>query len=238
MQSIEEKRAAIITLLGLVFIHLDAIPGAAQTARQHWVSLPSSLDEIVVAPDGMDLETVKARQNLLCTGQCVDCWKFHREINRRPECPPDERWVRQFQNVRRDYDVEDVEAVLLMLAEYQPLEAMAVYAVFVEPWPGELVDRQHPALGAKTEAISDESRMERARLAETGLQRMVDALPGWVRAPEDEGMPKSVRIQLLLDAGMKSPAKIAKRVGCSVVLVDKVKRQWAERRERTLCAAS
>lgn len=239
MQSADDKIAAIVSLLGWVCMHLAWVPGAAHTARQQWVSMPSSLDDPIVAPDDPEAALAAVpRENPFCKGRCVTCLKFHETINRKPDCPPEEKWAREFERVRRQFRVMDVEQALLELACWHIDAAQAVYAVFVEPWPGELVDARRRAMGTKTEAINDETRRIRASLAEDGVQWMAEQIDGFIANPDDEALPKSTRVQILLDAGWTSPTRIAKRVGCHIDLVVKVKAARAERSQRVVSATS
>jgi hypothetical protein len=161
MQDFDAKCQAIVSLLGSVFAHLDYVPGAQQTARQEWISEPSPLDPPAQPKPVYDLG---------CMGRCFTCLIAY-TVGKRPACPPDEKWAREYEQLRRRYRIRDVEESLLRLSwEENPL-AQAVWAVHVEPWPD-----------PRTEPIGMEAKAERARLAEQGVWWLAEDIEGDVLA--------------------------------------------------------
>lgn len=173
MQKLAEKMAAIESLLGWVCVYLEFAPGAMRARRQEWVSEPSPLDPPPHAPQITNPD---------CNGRCRTCMAYYQAAGKRPECPPEEKWVRERNRVRRQYRVGDVCDSLLRLADENVQMAQAVWAVWVEPWPGSLVSGKRTALGSRTEAIGWDVRMERADLAEAGLEWMAHDVRGDVLA--------------------------------------------------------
>lgn len=188
-QPFADKLAAIRSLLELVYWHLDYIPGAMRVQRygeseqeppEHRVFLPVNVD---------------------CNGRCYTCLAYYRLIGRRPDCPPEEKWERERADLRRRYRIADVEASLMRLADVDVTLAQAVWAVYVEPWPGALWDATRPAMGAKTEAISLTVREERARLAEEGVRWLGHDIRGDVLAYGEKPDPIDNQIRQLAAHG-------------------------------------
>ena len=231
-QKLAEKVEAIQSLLGFLFAHLDHVPGAAKTARQEWESEPSPLDE----PKKPVVLTE-------CTAHCDTCLAYHATKGVRPSCP-DELWKREYRALRKRYRIVDLEDALLRLGEADIHMAQAVWAVFVEPWPGELCLAERPALGTRTETIGIEVRLERARLAEDGVKWLAEHVDGDVRgygAPQQKLRPvvtdRDREIVRLRIAG-KSYGQIVEAVGCSKSTVKAVLSGQKVRRGRTIFAGS
>jgi hypothetical protein len=206
MQTHADKLQAIQSLLFLLFAHRDHIPGAMRTARQEWISEPSPLDEPVDPP---------APYNLACSGQCWTCRALQQQSKVMLPCPPEELWIREYRRLRREYRIEDIEKAMLDLGREHPSQAQAVWAVWIEPWPGELVDLDRPALGTRTEAISWETRVEREALALDGLDWLADNIEGYVRAFGERVVPRDNEIRRMLADGV-SQRRIARELRCSL----------------------
>lgn len=211
-QGLLEKAAAVVSLLGFIYAHLDHAPCAERTARQEWISEPSPLDVPATPPRPVNLE---------CKGHCHTCNAVFEAYGIKPACPPDEKWRREFRRLRREYRITDVERALLELLDVELSDgtpgfmlAQAIWSVFVEPWPGELVSVHRPALGVRTEAISSGARLERAELAERGVFWMADHIEGYVRAYGEKVDPVENEIRRMLADGI-AERRIAKelRVG-------------------------
>lgn len=219
MQSLSDKCQGIISLLELVFLHRDFVPGAARTQRQEWVSEPSPLDEprpVVVITE--------------CNARCDTCLAYHERIGRRPQCP-DEKWLRERLKLRRCYRIADVECSLLKLAKFDISQAQAVWAVFVEPWPGELVDIGRPSLGTRTEAISPQARHERADLADAGVFWLAEDIDGDVLPVGEVVHPVDNEIRRLLAYGV-AERRIARDLGVGRDRIRRIKRAQTVRCER------
>lgn len=211
-QSFSDKCAAIESLLGWVYAHLDFIPAAARTQRQQWVSEPSPLDEPAPPPVAFNLE---------CRGHCQTCLAYAKAHGLKVQCPPDEQWRREFSRVRREYRITDVTRALLELADVDVHQAQAVWAVYVEPWPGDLVDGTRPSLGTRTEAISWPTRLQRADLAEQGIVWMAHKIRGDVRAYGERVDPRDNEIRRMI-ADEIPRRLIAKKLRCSLRDVQRV----------------
>lgn len=205
-QPLTDKIAAIISLLGWVYAHLEYMPCAQRAPRQQWVSERSQLDEPPRRPHITMPE---------CQGRCSTCLAYQEATGVRVECPPDERWMTEYRWVRRQYRITAVTKSLLRLAEVDVEQAQAVWAVYVEPWPGQPVGYERLALGTKTEVISETARMERAHLAEAGVEWMAHEIRGEVQGPGEQQPTKKEQVASLLADGITSPSEIARRVGCS-----------------------
>ena len=219
MQDFTAKCDAIISLLGCVWQDLDFVPGAMRTVPQKWVSEPSPLDPPYVPP---------VPDNPYCKGRCHTCLAYYRASgNKLFDCPPEVKWKREYDQLRARYRVGDVEVALMRLAEWEPEQAQAVWAVYVEPWPGALLDAARPALGAKTEAIGETARLLRAYLAEQGVEAMAEDIEGDVLAFGERVEPKDNQIrqlaaQHLAATGHEQRKRIAKELRCRPQYVQRV----------------
>lgn len=223
-QPLADKIAAIISLLGWVYAHLEYMPCAQRAPRQQWVSERSSLDE----PPRRPRITLPE-----CQGQCSTCLAYQEATGVRVECPPDEKWMTEYRRIRSQYRITAVTKSLLRLAEVDTDQAQAVWAVYVEPWPGQLVDHTRPALGTKTEAISEATRLDRAYLAEAGVEWMAHEIRGEVHGPGEKGPTTQEQVASLVADGITSPSEIARRVGCSTRHAKRLKAAAKVRREST-----
>jgi hypothetical protein len=206
-QSLEDKIAAIRSLLPLIFTHRDFILGGAKTQRQEWVSERSHLDPAPLPPPTWRLD---------CDGHCHTC---HVASSR--ECPPEEKWLRVYHGLRARYRIRDLEEALLGLSVCDAALAQAVWAVFVEPWPGEIYNPERPALGSCTEPLSWKVRLERAELAEEGLFWLAGNIEGDVRGEGDEPDPRENEIRRLASQGYPR-RRIARELRCSLREVQRV----------------
>jgi hypothetical protein len=195
MQTTEAKREAIESLLPFVYAHLDKIPCAMKPTPAKWVSEPSSLDEPPHAP-------VEPRN---CSGHCHTCRAFGKAEWTRAMCPPEESWIVTRDMLRRRYRIADIEHAIMRLADHDATLAQAVWAVWVEPWPD-----------PRTEPIAPETRAERARLAEQGLEWLAWDIPGEVAGFGMSLPTREDQTASLMADGIKSPSVIAQRLGCSV----------------------
>jgi hypothetical protein len=195
MQAITDKCAAIISLLGLVWLHLDRIPGALKTPNQQWVSERSPLDDPPKPP---------AMYNIDCKGRCGNCWIAYEAAGVKPQCPPEEAWVSLREGLRRQYRIGDVEAALMDLATEDVAKAQAVWSVYVEPWPD-----------PRTEPIAPDTKRERARLAGIGVMDMAEAIEGDVRAYGEKVDPRDNQIRQLASQGF-TRKRIARELRCSL----------------------
>jgi hypothetical protein len=200
-QAFRDKCEAICSLLGLMLYHLDDAPGRVIIQRQEWISEPSPLDPPRSLPDPY---------NVACEGRCQDCLNALKTSGRKPDCPPDELWVRERDALRRSYRMDDVEDALMRLSDCDPTHAQAVWAVYVEPWPD-----------PKTEPIAPETRVERARLADEGIGWMACTIQGDVRSFGEQVDDLDNEIRRLRAAGL-SQRRIAKRLHCRPEKVGKV----------------
>jgi hypothetical protein len=131
-QKLTDKMAAIESLLGWICAHYGYVPGAEKTARQEWVSEPSPLDGPPAPPQFYNVE---------CRGHCFTCIAEHKSRGKVPACPPEEKWLREYKRLRREYRIGEIEKLLKRLSGKNPSMAQAVWAVWVEPWPGALYNR-------------------------------------------------------------------------------------------------
>lgn len=193
MQTLAEKIAAIESLLEFLFAYRDDIPGAARTQRQEWISEPSPLDPPPVPPPAYNLD---------CNGRCWTCRAFYASLGTSPACPPDEKWAREAETLRRTYRIRDIEESLFRLSDEDATKAQAVWAVHVEPWPD-----------PKTEPIAPSVKEERARLAREGVEWMAHDIRDDVRAYGEKPEPIENEIRRMHAHGI-SNRMIAKRLGC------------------------
>lgn len=194
VQKLADKIAAIESLLGFLFAHLDHMPNAARTARQEWISEPSLLDDPPKPPP---------LYNLNCSGHCRTCLAFHSIIGRKPDCPPDELWVREYKALRVRYRIADLERALLDLGSTDMLMAQAVWAAYVEPWPD-----------PKTEPISPATRAERDELALAGLDWLAHHVPGEVCAHAEKPSSRENQIRQLISQGY-TWKRVCRELRCS-----------------------
>jgi hypothetical protein len=196
VQTLEDKCAGIVSLLELMLYHLDDAPGKVITQRQEWISERSSLDLPKPPPK---------LYNVACKGRCQDCMNALKVSGKKPDCPPDELWVRERDSLRRRYRMVDVEVSLMRLSEYAPTLAQAVWAQHVEPSPD-----------PKTEPISKHTRDEREEWAWRGVNWMARDIHGDVIAYSTEAPTREKQAADLMAEGIKSPSAIARRLDCSV----------------------
>lgn len=206
MQTLTEKAAAIRSLLPLIFAHRDFIAGGTQVHRATWVSEPSPLDPPPPPPP---------LWNLACDGHCDNCRLVERITKKRTSCPPEEKWLRTYRGLRSRYRIRDLEVAIMCLADHDVIRAQAVWAVYVEPWPGERLDPKKPALGMRTEPIAAETRQRRAELAESGVWWLASEIEGDVVGEGDNRPTKEQQCADLVADGIVSPSVIAQRLGVS-----------------------
>jgi hypothetical protein len=210
-QRLSDKCEAIISLLALVFWHLELIPGAMKVQRYG-------------ESDGTSDAKPPTPYNLNCKGLCRDCWEDHRAIGKKPACPPEVTWVRVHDGLRRQYRIADVEAALIALRDANVSMAQAVWAVYVEPWPE-----------PRTEPIGHEAREHRARLADEGIVWLAHEIRGPVIA---FGLSKREQVEEMLRSGVTSTAAIVRAVGCDRRYVKRLKHTQVVRPRQTVDAVS
>ncbi len=187
MQSFADKCDAIESLLGFIFFHLDDIPGAIRVQQYG-------------ASEILDGTTQYRPINLECNGRCYTCLAYHKMLGKKPVCPPEEKWAREAEKLRRRYRIRDVENSVLRLSGVDPVQAQAVWAEHVEPWPD-----------PKTEPISPEVKAERVALAKLGVQWMAHDIRGDVLAYGEKPDPKDNEIRRMLSYGV-SERRIAREL--------------------------
>ena len=147
--------------------------------------------------------------NVNCDGRCARCIEAHG--TKRPVCPPEEAWAAERAYLRREYRIGDVWASLLRLASVETTIARAVWSLYVEPWPGDPLDKERPEMGAKTEPIAPEHREARAFDAWSGVEWMAHDIRGDVRAFGEKAEPIDNQIRQLASRGL-SQRRIASRL--------------------------
>jgi hypothetical protein len=197
MQPFSEKCLAIESLLAFVWFHLDFVPGAMEVRRYG-------------QSEGVQPARAAKPYNVDCNGRCDTCRAYHETLGKKPACPPDERWATEYRTLRRRYRIADVEDSLYSMADFQPLQAQAVWAVHVEPWPD-----------PKTEPIGEEARARRQIRADQGIVWMAHDIKGDVIAYGEKPDPKANQIRQLYSQGF-SQRRIAKEVGCSLRDVNRI----------------
>jgi hypothetical protein len=204
MQTVDEKREAIISLLPFIYHHLSKVPGAAKTTHQEWISERSPLDDPPPPPPPPD-----------CNGWCSKC--------NAKECPPDETWVNECRGLRSKYRIPELEYWLMRIKDLDVTTAQAVWAVYVEPTEGELFDASQPELGCKTEAISRHERYRRAGLAMGGIVWLASKMDGDVIGfgEKVESVDNRIR-RMRADFPSRSLRRIAAACHCGVLRVNKV----------------
>lgn len=194
-QNLSEKCEAIISLLEFVWFHLDFVPGAMKV--QHYGESEGGAGHTVIFDPN-------------CSGRCFTCLAYHKGKKQRPLCPPEERWVWERRKLRRRYRMGDIETTLIDLSKCQPMQAQAVWAVYVEPWPD-----------LKTEPISESDRTRRQTLADQGVVWLAHNIKGEVAAYGERPNPKDNQIRQLAAQGF-TQRRIAKEMRCSLRDVSKV----------------
>lgn len=222
-QTLAEKMAAIRSLLPLVFAHRDYDPHGLKVRRAEWVSEPSHLD-----PPPLPTPT----WTLDCDGHCHTCRAADPDV----KCPPEEKWLREYEKLRARYRIGDLEKAVVALRLDDLNAAQAVWVVFVEPWPGALLDPERPELGARTEAISEMARNLRAAYAQKGLGWLAEKLEGDVRGEGDRGPTKLQQCADLMAEGITSTVEISRRLGVGTSYVRKLKRAIRGRPQSALSA--
>lgn len=190
-QRLSDKCDAIISLLALVFWHLELIPGAMKVQRYG-------------ESDGTSDAKPPTPYNLNCKGMCRDCWEDHRAIGKKPACPPEVTWVRVHDGLRRQYRIADVEAALIALRDANVVMAQAVWAVYVEPWPE-----------PRTEPIGHEAREHRARLADEGIVWLAHEIRGEVLGFGEKVDSRENQIRQMASQGF-TQRRIARELRCSL----------------------
>ena len=181
MQTLSDKAAAIESLLPFIYAHLDAHPAAMHVQRYG-------------DSDG-DVHGPSVTYYAGCNGRCFTCMAyFHATLNRRPNCPPEERWITEGRRLRRDYRITDLEQAILRLTDYNRLWAQAVWMTYVEPWP-EWMPRQQ------------------ADLAQEGVQWMAYRVPGDVLGYGERRDPVENQIRQLASQGY-TQRRITKELRC------------------------
>jgi len=198
-EAMTQKADAIISLLGLLFFHIDDAPHAMKTAHQSWESEPSPLDP----------SRPPRSFNQDCNGACWTCLAEHRDRGKRPICPPEELWLAERDMLRRQYRLEDVYCALIKLSELYPSLAQAVWAKYVEPWE------------PKTEPISRENKDQRDEWAAIGIAFLCNSIEGEVRGFGEKVDTTENEIRRLKARGL-SNRRIAKRLHCRPEKVQKV----------------
>ena len=205
MQTIEAKCEAIISLLQCVYAHLDYMPGAAQV--QHYGDSDDGATGAVAPP------LVAIRR-----WTCWQSWPQYRLVVQLPPKMSEEKWAREYEQLRRQYRIGDVEESLTRLSRYVPRKdevgdqegpdgrdmAQAVWAVHVEPW-----------LDPRTEPIAPLARKERDELAKAGIAWMAHDIHGDVLALGDRADPRDNQIRQLAAQGY-ARRRIAREVRCSL----------------------
>jgi hypothetical protein len=157
-QSFADKCAAIESLLESVFAHLDYVPGAMRVQRYGDAELEGG--------SGIAQQTCIIRR-----WTCWGSWPQYRLIVQLPPKMSEEKWAREYADLRRRYRIADLEASLIRLSDAEPSQAQAVWAVHVEPW-----------LDPATEPIGPVAKETRRLLAVAGVEWMAHDIRGDVLA--------------------------------------------------------
>lgn len=176
-QTPTEKAAAIISLLELVWFHLDYIPGAMRVQRYG-------------EAEGGEGTPPLAPVNVNCNGRCHTCLAYYRLMGKKPVCPPEEKWARERATLRRRYRIADVEESLMRLATVDATLAQAVWAEHVESWPD-----------PRTEPIAADVREYRRECARRGVEWMAHDVRGDVPAYGERPDPIENQIRQLAAQG-------------------------------------
>ena len=196
-QSLVDKQSAIVSLLELVYFHLDRIPGAMHV--QHYGEGEGA------PPEGRREPLV---YNVDCDGRCARCIEAH--SGKKPLCPPEEVWAAERAYLRREYRIADVWESLEHLSGYNPTWAQAVWTLYVEP-----------CLDPRSEAIAPEHRDERDRCAREGTEWMAHDIRGDVRAFGERVEPRDNQIRRMAADGF-TRRRIARECRCSLRDVQRV----------------
>lgn len=189
MQDFLDKCDAITSLLPFIYAHLDAHP-AAMHVQRYGDSDGEGHGPSVTYYAG-------------CNGRCFTCMAYFRATsNRRPDCPPEERWITEGRRLRRDYRITDLETCIMRLTDYSRLLAQAVWAVHVEPWP-EWMPRQQ------------------TDLAREGVEWMAYDVPGDVLGYGERVEPLANQIRRLAAQGY-TQRRIRKELKCDMRKVSAV----------------
>lgn len=189
-QSLAEKAAALRTLLPMLTAHLSLFPGAMKTPAYG----ETELEPGPPPPGWMSLD---------CMGRCSVCIYNPDTATGRDRCggEPSERMA---DYLRRAYRMDVVAAAYRLLEEERPYLHRAVRLVYVEPW--------------EREPISEAALVMRQRVAEQGVERMAEGIPGkldpfW-RTPAEEARYRREIIARFLADG-RTYAYIQIQLGCS-----------------------
>jgi len=178
LQSVADKTVAIISLLELVYFHVDKIPGAMHVQRYG--------ESEGAPPEGRREPLV---YNVNCNGRCARCIEAH--SGKKPLCPPEEVWAAERAYLRREYRIADVWESLERLSGHEPSWAQAVWTLYVEP-----------CLDPRSECIAPEHRAERDRCAKEGVEWMAHDVRGDVRAFGERVEPGENEIRRLRSGGL------------------------------------
>jgi hypothetical protein len=177
LQSVADKTAAIISLLELVYFHVDKIPGAMHVQRYGESEGDPGERRAPLA------------YNVNCNGRCARCIEAH--SGKKPLCPPEEVWAAERAYLRREYRIADVWESLERLSGHEPSWAQAVWTLYVEP-----------CLDPRSECIAPEHRAERDRCAKEGVEWMAHDIRGDVRAFGEKVEPIDNQIRQLASRGL------------------------------------
>lgn len=190
-QPFADKCEAIASLLGFVWYHLDFIDGAMRVQRYG------------DSETGGEGRPPAEPYYVGCNGRCYTCIAYHQTQGRKPACPPDEKWLRERATLRRRYRIADLEKSLVSMAQVEPNQAQAVWAVYVEPWPD-----------AKTEPIGEAQREARDRLAWDGVEWMANDIRGDVVGYGEKPDPVENQIRQMASQGY-TWKRICRELRCS-----------------------
>jgi len=196
-QLFPDKCEAIRSLLPLIFWHLDYMPHAMKVRRYG-------------QSEGDPGKPPAAPINVNCDGRCFTCLAYFKLMGKLPNCPPEEKWERERQSLRRKYRIIDLEDALLNLGAFAPNLAQAVWATYVEPWPE-----------PKTEPIGWKAREHRACCAEEGIKWLAHDLQGDVLGYGEKRDPIENQIRQLASQGYGNK-RIAKELRCRPAKVQTV----------------
>ena len=200
-QPFAEKCAAIISLCELIYAHLDSVPGAMHVQRY---------DDAMQGGGTVDVPATICRR-----WTCWGTWPMYRLIVQLPPKMTEEKWNREYLDLRRRYRIADVEASLTRLSSVEPMQAQAVWAVHVEPW-----------LDPATEPIAPDHKETRRLLAEQGIEWMAHDIRGDVLAFGDRPEPVDNQIRQLASQGY-TYKRIKRELRCGGDRISRVLRERA-----------
>lgn len=198
MQPLDEKAAALRTLLPLLDSHLALIPGA-RTVPRYGDAQPEP------GPPQ------PAWASCDCDGHCPAC-EYDPDTATGADRCRGEAWERQECYLRRAYRMDEVRRVYRLLEMERPWMHRAVRLVYVEP------------ADERSECISEPARIMRRRVAEDGIEWMAGCVRGDLVGLGERKRTMAELVAEMMAKGVTKTGRIAAAVGCDPSYVTRIKR--------------